>query len=409
MALRIALVSEHASPLLADRPAGGARHQYVAELAAGLARLGNQVTVHTRADDPSRPVEVPAVGGYLVLHAVTSSVPQVPYKEMPRFGEFAAVLAAAWRRDRPDVVHAHGWTSGMAALLAARELDVPLVQTYHGLEAGAPGHRAGGGWPQRMLVERLVGRRADHIVATCEDEVAQLMAMRVPRSRVVVVPYGVDCGLFTPALPRPGRRSQPTRLLAVGRLVPEEGMGDLVAAVAKVPACELVIAGGPLAAALDTDPTARRLRLLGERTGAAGRVRLVGQLPRTELATLMRLADVVACVPWHRSSGLVALEAMASGTAVVASDVDGLRDIVVPGVTGELVEPRRLTQLAATLARLTVDPVSLESYGAAGRDRAQSRFQWARLTAETARVYHRVVTARAGQPSGGPSEVPARA
>lgn len=359
--MRVALVSENAAGV--ER---GRRHLYVAELAAGLTRLGEDVTLHTSGP--------------------------------PEPGEFAATLTEAWRRRPPDVVHAHGWTAGMAALLAVRgvrdrggrgaSMPLPVVQTFHGLDAAAASSREPlGGVPQRVHIERLVGRRADRVLATSSAEADALVAMRVPRSRVTVVPYGVDCELFTPLPPGVGRGRRTFRVLAVGRPTPGSGLGDVIAAVAKVPNAELLVVGGPPTAELDGDPGVGRLRGYAERTGLCGRLRLTGYLPRAELASIMRRADVVVCMPWRDSSGLVALEAMASGTAVVASDVGGLRDVVVHGVTGELVRPRRPERLAATLARLAADDVSREKYGTAGRDRALSRYQWDRIVAETVRAY----------------------
>ncbi len=357
--MRVALVSQNAGRV--DR---GRRHLYVAELAAGLTRLGEDVTLH--ASGPPEP------------------------------GEFAATLTEQWRRRPPDVVHAHGWTGGMAALLAVRQVGgvatpPPVVQTFHGLDDSAVSTRVPpGGVPRRVQVERLIGRRVDLVLATSSVEADALVAMRVPRSRVTVIPYGVDCELFTPLPPGAGRGRRPFRVLAVGRPTPGSGLGDVIAAVAKVPGADLLVVGGPQPTELDADPGIGRLRGYAERTGLCGRLRLTGYLPRVELASVLRRADAVVCAPWRDSSGLVALEAMASGTAVVASVVGGLRDVVGHGVTGELVRPRRPDRLAATLARLATDDVSLEKYGTAGRDRAVSRYQWDRIVAETDRAYLRV-------------------
>lgn len=375
--MRIALVSEHVNPL---DDTCSRQHLHLRELAAGLARLdGVEVTVHSRRYDLAAPDEVTSADGYQVVHLAPAQ-PRPADDATPQLGPFAVGLAARWRRQRPDVVHAHHWTSGLAALLASRDMTVPVVQTFHGL--GPAGVET-----PRVLAERLVGRRVDHVLATSSDEVDQLVAHRVPRATITLVPYGVDAELFTPDQPDASTRARHHQLLAVGPPTAERGMDDLVAAVARVPAAELVIVGAA------EHPEAERLRALARRLGADGRLRLTCHLPRAELATMIRRADLVVSTPWADASGLVALEAMACATAVVATDVGGLADAVVHGVTGEHVPARRPDKLTATLARLVADPVSLEKYGTAGRDRALSRYQWDRVVADTERVYRAVVGA----------------
>jgi glycosyltransferase involved in cell wall biosynthesis len=368
---------------------------YVAELARALRRGGNDVTVYTRRQSADEPPERRVEGGYRLV-----SVPAGPPKPMPRrdivphLGQFAAVLTEDWQRDLPDVVHAHYWMSGVAALLAAAEVQVPVVQTYHALAAveGRNERRRPGlddVLPQRMRMERLVGRRAAWVLATCSDEIDELITLGVPRSKTSVVPGGVDCELFVPD-ELPPKRMGRFRLLSVGPLAPHSGFGDVIVALAKVPAADLVIAGGPPAQDLFADDDAKRLRLLADRVGVADRVRFVGRQPQALRAELMRWADVVVCAPWYEPLGLAALEAMASGTPVIATDVGCLRDSVVHGVTGEHVPKHRPDALAAALHRLSIDLVSLQEYGVAGRDRAKSRFAWDRIATDTIRIYDQV-------------------
>jgi glycosyltransferase involved in cell wall biosynthesis len=138
-----------------------------------------------------------------------------------------------------------------------------------------------------------------------------------------------------------------------------------------------------------------RLRALAVARGVDDRVRFLGPVPRAELPALLRSADAVVCVPWYEPFGMVPLEAMACGRAVVASAVGGLTDTVVDGVTGVHVPPRRPKALAAALRKLLQSPPLAEAYGIAGRDRVLMRYGWDRIAAATADVYRQVAASRA--------------
>jgi glycosyltransferase involved in cell wall biosynthesis len=379
--MKIAMVSEHSD-----------QRRYVVELATALYRSGHQVTVYARRDRCDQPREDRAAGGYRVVRLPAGPASPVPRHELvPHLGQFAAALAENWRRDVPDVVHAHYWTFGLAALLAADGFSLPVVQTYQALAALERRHKGvnDAELSQRLRMERLVGRRASWVMAVCSDEVAELATLGVPRSKTSVVPGGVDCDRFTPENLHPARTG-PFRLLTVGPLVPHSGFGDVIAALTRVPSAELVIVGDPGAGQLRDDEETKRLWRLSSWLGVTDRVRLLGQLPTNERIQLLRWADAVVCAPWHEPLGMAALEAMASGVPVVATKVGCLRDSVVHRVTGEHVPARQPAALAATLYRLSTDHVTLEEYAVAGRDRATSRFAWERIAADANRVYEQV-------------------
>jgi D-inositol-3-phosphate glycosyltransferase len=389
--MKVAMVSEHASPLavLGGADAGG-QNVHVAALSAALARRGAEVVVHTRRDDPSLPTRVEAAPGVTVEHVDAGPAAPIPKDDLlPHMDEFAVRLWRSFQADPPDVVHAHFWMSGRAALAAARPLEIPVVQTFHALGVVKRRHQGARDTspPTRLGEEATLAREADRIVATCSDEVFELVRMGADLRRVAVVPCGVDLQLFRadgPAAPRSAARH---RLLVISRLVERKGIGDAVLALARLPEAELVVAGGPPAAELACDPEARRLTALAGRAGVADRVRLLGRVGRGELPALYRSADLVVNVPWYEPFGIVPLEAMACGVPVVASAVGGLVDSVVDGVTGTHVPPRRPELLAAAVAELLADPGRRAALGAAGARRARRRYGWDRIAGSTMEVY----------------------
>jgi glycosyltransferase involved in cell wall biosynthesis len=400
--MKIAMVSEHANPLavVGGVDAGG-QNVHVAALAQALAKQGHEVVVHTRRDDPDIPDRVPLCDGVVVEHVPAGPMREIPKDDLlsyiPAFGH---QLAQRWIADPPAVVHAHFWMSGLASLIGARDLDVPVVQTFHALGTVKRRHqgRADTSPPQRLRFEAAIARGVDAVIATCSDEVQELVRMGTPTQRIDVVPCGVDLELFTdsgPALPRTERR----RLVTVGRLVERKGVQTVIQALPRIGGTELLIAGGGDFAHLDADPDVRRLRAEAERHGVADRVHFLGRVLREDMPALLRSADIVVTVPWYEPFGIVPLEAMACGKPVVGSAVGGLLDTVVPDVTGVLVPPRRPEVLVESVASLLGDPLRLQSMGLAAVDRARSRFGWQRIAEETLRTYDAVIEGRMGADS----------
>jgi glycosyltransferase involved in cell wall biosynthesis len=391
--MRIAMVSEHASPLAAlGGVDSGGQNVHVAALASHLVRRGHEVTVFTRRDDPDSPWRVTVEPGYQVEHIPAGPPTDVPKDSLPRYmPDFARHLAGRWSRERYDVVHTHFWMSGLAGLAAAESSGTPVVHTFHALGTVKQRHQgtADTSPPDRIDLERRICLRADHIIATCTDEVNELTAMGMPEHHATVIPCGVDTDLFRPAPPNgSGSASrEPKRLLMVGRLVPRKGGAEVVRSLARVPDAELLIAGGPLADALCADPEVRRLRGIAEANGTADRVRFLGRVTHVRMPDLFRSADAVVSVPWYEPFGIVPLEAMACGRPVVGSAVGGMLDTILPGITGDLVRPRDPEQLALVLRHLLADGGRRAAYGRAGVRRAHGTYHWARIAKETERVY----------------------
>ncbi|MFF9671790.1 glycosyltransferase [Streptomyces eurythermus] len=387
---RVAMVSEHASPLAAlGGPDAGGQNVYVAQVARQLARKGYRVTVYTRRDSVGLPDRVTLIDGVQVVHVPAGPPAPVPKDELlPHMHEFGDFLARQWAEHPPHVVHAHFWMSGLAALAGARDLNIPVVQTYHAL--GTVKRRYQGAAdtspPQRLAVEEAIGHECARIIATCSDEVAELKAMGLPEDRISVVPCGVDPEQFTPVAHTrpPGARK---RLLAVGRLVPRKGFDRAIRALAGVPDAELLIAGGPEADLLRTEPEAARLYGIAREYGVLDRVTLLGGVGRARMPRLMSSADLVLSLPRYEPFGIVPLEAMACATPVVATAVGGQLDTVVDGTTGLLVPADEDHDLGAALRALLADPDRLARYGAAGRARVLAHYTWDRVADGVAGVY----------------------
>jgi D-inositol-3-phosphate glycosyltransferase len=390
--MRIAMVSEHASPLahLGGVDAGG-QNVFVAQLAAALARRGHEVTVHTRRDDPELPDQVRMCRGVEVEHVAAGPAEPVPKDELlPHMNDFARALRRSWRRRQPEVAHAHFWMSGRACLQAARQLDVPVLQTFHALGVVKRRHQGSSDTSPRERIpeETRILSRADRVIATCSDELFELVRLGADPHRVSIVPCGVDLHRFRPEGPALPRTDRP-RVVIVSRLVPRKGIGNVISALARVPDCELLVAGGPQAERLDGDREVRRFRELAAAESVEGRVRFLGGLEQAQVPALLRSADVVACVPWYEPFGMVALEAMACGVPVVATAVGGLVDTVVDGVTGFHVPPRRPEEVARAIGDLLRQPRLRAAMGTAGAERARRRYSWSTVAAETLAVYTR--------------------
>ncbi|WP_189155587.1 glycosyltransferase [Lentzea pudingi] len=378
--MKIAMISLRDNPLTAlhDPDAVGQR-RYVARLSAELHRLGHQLTIYTRRADARLPHRMRVEHGFEVVHVSAGPARKLsPDDVATHIGEFARFLNAQWTADAPDVVHAHHWTSGLAAVLGARRTGIPVLQSCHGLVGGESGE-----------IERLVGRSVAGVAATSSHEADELARLGVRRSRISVVPWGVDTRTFTPEGPATARTGR-LRLLVAGDLNPQAGVDDLITALAVVSGTELVVAGGPDRHSLAGNAEHERLRALAARHAVTDRVGFLGHVPHSQMPALIRSADVVVCPQRHSSSGAGSLEAMACGVPVVAAAAGGLAEAVVHEVTGLLVPPHTPMVLARALRALLGDELRRQELGTAGRDRVLVRHAWDRVAPAVVRAYERV-------------------
>jgi glycosyltransferase involved in cell wall biosynthesis len=403
------MVSEHASPLaaLGGVDAGG-QNVHVAALSEALAKRGHKVTVYTRRDAPGLAGRVKVGPNFEVVHVDAGPARHIPKDELlPLMPALADGIAKDWGQQPPDLVHGHFWMSGLAALDAARRdtrFRVPVVQTFHALGTVKRRHQGAEDTSprERRWLEPGVARSVDRIIATCPDEVFELKAMGITTGKVSIAPCGVDLGLFT-AVGHAASRPRRYRILSVGRLVPRKGVDLVIRALPHLAAAGyddvelLIVGGGAESGVLHADPEVQRLMALAEELGVLPQVALLGQVPRADMPAIFRSADAVVCTPWYEPFGIVPLEAMVCGVPVVAAAVGGLRDTVVDHVTGIHVPPRDPEAIAAALALLLGHPALQAELGAAGQQRARSRYSWDRVAAETEKAYQLAV---AGMPAG---------
>jgi D-inositol-3-phosphate glycosyltransferase len=368
MSLRVAVLSVHTCPLavLGGKETGG-MNVYVRELVRELSRMGVAADVFTRSQNPTIPRVVPLAERARVIH-----LPAGPEAPMPRervhahLDEFVAGVEA-WRERAEveyDLVHGNYWLSGVVGLTLRERWRVPLVQMFHTLGrlkngAGVAAEREP---PLRVAEEHAIVAGADRLVAANVIERGHLIGeYEADPARIAVVPCGVDTALFAPGDAEAARAAlglpAGPLLLYVGRIAPIKGLETLLDALgclrgAGHPA-RLVIVGGDADERLDGHEA--ELRRKAARHGLAGAVTFVGAQPQERLRDYYVAADATVLPSYYESFGMVALEAMACGSAVIASRVGGLQTTVRDGVTGLLVSEGDPCALAETIARVLDD------------------------------------------------------
>jgi D-inositol-3-phosphate glycosyltransferase len=395
------MLSVHTCPLaaLGAKETGG-MNVYVREVSRELGRMGIEVDVFTRSQDPAIKRVVSLAPGVRVVH-----LPAGPEAPMAResvhehLDEFVDRLDA-WRMAAGgdyDLLHAHYWLSGVAGLRLRARWGGPLLQMFHTLgrlknsvtEAGREAE------PEiRIVEEQRIVRGADLVIAANAVESDHLAwYYGAERRRIAVAPCGVDTRLFTPtdpaaakaALDLPGR----PLLLHVGRLTPIKGLEVLLQSMGLLPERPLLLVVGGDQDEPQNDHVTR-LRGLVATLGLTDSVRFLGAQPQERLPLYYAAADATVMPSYYESFGMVALEAMACGSPVIASNVGGLRTTVRDGVTGFLVPDGDPGALAETLARLLADA---DLRWRLGREAVQwaSQYRWPCVAEAVCRVYARFV------------------
>jgi len=401
----IAVVSVHASPLSElGRGDNGGMNIGVRRLCEGLAERGVPTDVFVRRDDPDLPAErLIAPGSRLVLLDVGPPHP-IPKQELvPLLDPFAEALLAHAASERRGyrLVHAHYWLSGPPARRVRERLDIPWVQSFHSLAR----MKAAAGLPhelERGAAEEELAAECDRIVAMSRAEGRALVRLYgASRERICVAEPGVDLHAASPTAVSALRRELVVAgrrvVLFAGRLEPLKGADTLIEAIAEMdrdPCLQDVVC---LFIGEDSRDGARsshggerhRLEQLAAGAGILDRIRFLGAVPHERLARYYALADVCVVPSRVETSGLVALEAQAQGTPVVAARVGGLPEVVADGETGRLVEGREPRDYCTAISAILHDEEGRERMGEAARRRAAS-FSWGRMVDLLLSIYGRV-------------------
>lgn len=403
--MRVAMISMHTSPL--QQPGSGdagGMNVYVLNTARQLARQGVEVDIFTRATRPSQGEVVDVEPGLRVVNIVAGPYDGLEKEALPtQLAAFAGGMLQ-FRRCHDvdyDLIHSHYWLSGQVGWLLRDLWEVPLVHTAHTLAAVKNAHRSDDDSPEseaRRICEQQLVDNADVLVVNTPEEANDLVDhYDADPDRIVVVSPGTDVEMFTPGTDRNTERSR--RLLGipldaelvafVGRLQQFKGPQVLIRATAEMvqrnPGRKLrvIICGGASGAAA----TERQYMELARELGVARRIRFLDPRPPEELVTIYQAADIVAVPSYNESFGLVAMEAQACGTPVVAARVGGLPVAVAEGETGLLVDGHGTADWADALeSLLDDDDTRLRMAGEAVQHAAH--FSWSASASQLASVYN---------------------
>ena len=405
---KIALISEHASPLaqIGSTDSGG-QNVYVAQLARHLARLGYLVDIFTRRDCETQEQVVDWYPGIRVVNVPAGPAHYIPKEQMlpfmEQFGRF--MIRFARRQKLPyDLVHANFFMSGMVARQVREALGIPFVMTFHALgRVRRLSQKEADAFPDvRFAIEERLMHEADRIVAECpQDQRDMEQHYGAPSDRIDVVPCGFDPEEFWPvtldARQQLGLDRSEFVVLQLGRMVPRKGVDNVIHAAAilrhqyQVPVRLLIVGGN----AEQPDPVATpelgRLMALTRELGIEQCVTFTGQRQRGQLRYYYSAADVFVTTPWYEPFGITPVEAMACGTPVVGTAVGGIKTTVVDGETGYLVPPNDPERLAERLFALHQNPHMAQRMGWAGMRRAYQHFTWRSVAANIAAVYENVL------------------
>jgi D-inositol-3-phosphate glycosyltransferase len=398
------VLAVHTSPLAQPGTGdAGGMNVYVLQTALHLARRGIEVEIFTRVTASATPPVERVAPGVLVRNVVAGPFEGLDKYDLPtQLCAFAAGVLRVEASHEPgyyDIVHSHYWLSGQVGWLARDRWAVPLVHTAHTLAAVKNAALADGSVqalepPLRTVGEQQVVDEADRLIVNTEDEANQLITIhRADPARIDVVHPGVDLDVFRPGDRRAARAAlglpPDEHVVAfVGRIQPLKAPDIVLRAAAKLPGVRIVVAGGPSGSGLASPDGLVRL---ADELGISARVTFLPPQSRTDLAILLQAADLVAVPSYSESFGLVALEAQACGTPVVAAAVGGLSVAVRNGISGTLVPGHDVDLWAAALDRLLRrDARQAEAMGRAAAAHAAT-FSWDNTTDALLASYRRAI------------------
>lgn len=409
---RLALISEHASPLatIGGVDAGG-QNIAVAELACGLARLGYSVDIFTRSTSADEPECVQWHPQIQVIHVSAGPRHYIPKEALLSYmDEFADSMIRFVEKSARSyrIVHAHFFMSGLVACKLKQTLRLPFVVTFHALGLVRRLYQgATDGFPEeRIIIEKQIVKEADSIIALCPQDSTDLITLYgAEPARTTIIPNGYNPGDFFPVDPLTARRRlnlDPTKptMLQLGRMVPRKGIDTVVQALAilhqkqGIDAQLLIVGGETRYADPVRTPEIARLQQLAVNLGVSEHITFTGSRNRDELRYYYSAADAFVTTPWYEPFGITPLEAMACGTPVVGSAVGGIKHTVVANKTGFLVPPKDPQALAAKLAILLTYKSLRNQYSRAAIRHVQAGYTWTQVARQTADLYDLVASGR---------------
>ena len=401
----------HTSPLdQAGTGDAGGMNIYVVEAAQNMAAMGVQVDIFTRRNNPDVADIVDLAPGVRAIQLNVGPVSGVTKEQLPKLiPDLSAAFKEALSKSQYDIIHSHYWISGKVAMPVAKDLNIPFVHTMHTMARVKNLNLAEGETPEPMIRvqgETQVVAAADALIANTDAEAASLVSLyEACPDNVLVVSPGVNLKVFTKGAGRTQAREalnidKSAHVISfVGRIQPHKGPEVLIRSISELVShsphlrAKLIvnIIGGASGA---NQSEVERLKELVTWLGIDDVVRFAPPVSRNDLPQWYRASDLV-CVPsYSESFGLVALEAQACGTPVVATAVGGLRTAVADGISGVLVDGHDARAWSSVLARLLQEPQRrvLLSMGAVEH---ASHFGWDATSRGTLDIYDRVLSARA--------------
>lgn len=415
MSKRIAILSEHASPLCAlGGVDSGGQNVYVRQIARNLAAMGNLVDVFTRKDDEKAPDIQELENGVRIINVKAGPVKFIRKEEllplMPEFTDFVLDFIQS-SRETYDIIHANFFMSGLVACEIKRVLDIPFVITFHALGRVRRLHQHEADlFPnERFEIEDRIVSEADHLIAECpQDEDDLIRLYSADPIKISIIPCGFDATEMRPvnkayARTRLGFEPQEKIILQLGRIVPRKGIDTVIRAFAHLIndyeiSARLIIVGG------ESDnpdpqltPEIGRLQTIAYQEGVSDRVIFAGRCGRNTLKYFYSAADVFVTTPWYEPFGVTPVEAMACGTPVIGANVGGIKFTVSDGETGFLVPPKDQQALAGKIAELYRRTELLELFSRRAIERANELFTWPKVTIALSSVFDEVIeTCRSG-------------
>ncbi|MEH2347242.1 MAG: glycosyltransferase [Nostoc sp.] len=393
-----ALISVHGDPTAEiGKEGAGGQNIYVRELGLALAKRGCQVDMFTRREDPNKEEIVELAPGCRTIRLTAGPAEFISRNNL---FEYLPEFVEAWLNFQKQtgrsysLIHTNYWLSAWVGLELKSRLGLPQVHTYHSIGAVKYGNVENP--PQiaaiRNCVERLVLEQADCVISTSPQEVEDLRQLISPHGRIKVIPCGINTEHFGSVNKEVARQQlgiapDSQIIMYVGRFDPRKGVETLVKACANLPsAFQLYLVGGSREDGADFREQ-QRIQTLVKELGLEAVTTFTGRISQALLPTYYAAGDVCVVPSYYEPFGLVAIEAMAAGTPVIASNVGGLQHTVVHGETGLLVPPRDSKALEGAIHSLLENPILRENYGNAAQNWVQSRFSTQGVAAQVHELY----------------------